>query len=146
MTHYRYGENHPIGYTEQLYTVKEHIYYSVYLEELRNGKWTPFESDEVYLEFVMLDARIRKYLKGDKGTFSIEFIVPDVHGVYQFRTKFRELGYSWISTADQVVVRHLRHDQFPRFLDCALPYYTSVFASIIGFLVFSFFFLYHKDK
>jgi len=93
----------------------------------------------------MLDPKVRKFLKNEKGAFFTEFMAPDVHGVYQFKVHFNQPGYTWINTATEVSVRPFRHNQYERFLPCAYPYYISVFLTILGFLIFSFYFLYHKD-
>ncbi len=150
ITHYKLSESIkpgslPKGYQELEYTIYEHLYYSIDIEELKNGEWVPFESSEVYVEFVMLDPYLRLYLQRDGKTFHVTFQIPDRHGVFQLKTKFNRPGYSGISTASKAPVRPFRHNEFERYLTSAIPYYSSVFATLIGFLTFSFLFLYHKE-
>ena len=135
----------PLGTLEAAYRVQDFAYYSIDIEELRNGKWLPYEGTTVYLEFVMLDPYIRRYLSRKGKTYYTTFQVPDVYGVFQFKTKSEEPGFSWISTASEAPVRPFRHDEYERFLVVASPYYASVFACVSSFLAFSFYFLYHKE-
>ena len=146
ITHYKQGENREKGYLEGEYTLNDDLYYSIDLEELKNGKWQQFKTNKAYLEFVMLEPKIRKYLEFKDGSLVAKFKAPDVHGVYQFKVFLYEPGYSWIETATKVTVRPYKHNQIERFLLCAYPYYASVFASMGGFLVFSFYFLYNKNS
>ena len=145
ITNHRIGEKHQKGFTENEYTINENIYYSIDIEEFKAGKWQEFKTDKGYVELVMLDPKIRKYLSYAHPSHFTTFQAPDVHGVYQFKFYFHEPGYSWINTATKATIRPYKHDKYERFLPCAYPYYSSVFASIGGFLVFSFLFLYHKD-
>ena len=145
ITHHKQTEKHKKGFLEGEYTVNEDLYYSIDIQELKDGQWEEYKSDKVYVEFVMLDPKVRKYLKSKNGSFFTKFKVPDVHGIYQFKVKINEPGFTWIETATKVTVRPYKHNQFERFLTCAYPYYASVFASMGGFLVFSFYFLYHKN-
>ena len=145
ITNYRIGEKHQKGFNELEYTINENLYYSIDIEEFKGSKWQEFKTDKGYLEFVMLDPKIRTYLTFKSPSHFTIFRAPDVHGVYQFKYHFHQQGYSWIDTATKVTVRPYKHDKYERFLPCAYPYYTSVFASIGGFLIFSFLFLYHKN-
>lgn len=45
-----------------------------------------------------------------------------------------------------MTIRPFKHNEYPRFLVGAYPYYGSIFATIIGLIVFSILFLLHKDK
>jgi oligosaccharyltransferase complex subunit beta len=131
---------------ESQYTINDTIHYHVDIEEWSDGGWKPFTSDKVYLELVMLDPYIRKYLTHDgRGRFSAKFQVPDVYGVFTFKTRLNEPGWHWLDIKDKVTVRPYRHDEYERFLTAAMPYYASVFASIAGFLWFSIKFLGHKE-
>eukprot|EP00358_Blepharisma_japonicum_P000421 CAMPEP_0202946426 /NCGR_PEP_ID=MMETSP1395-20130829/9223_1 /ASSEMBLY_ACC=CAM_ASM_000871 /TAXON_ID=5961 /ORGANISM="Blepharisma japonicum, Strain Stock R1072" /LENGTH=312 /DNA_ID=CAMNT_0049647021 /DNA_START=151 /DNA_END=1086 /DNA_ORIENTATION=- len=85
------------GYLEKEYTVKDKVYYSIDIEEY-DGKtktWKPFTSSKVYMDFIMLDPKIRKYLSNNNGLYYTEFVAPDVHGVYQFKVHFNQPGYTW---------------------------------------------------
>ena len=146
ITHYKESDPKPKGSTEGEYTINDDLFYSIDLEEFKSGSWQPFKTAKAYVEFVMLEPKIRKYLQFNAGSLSIKFKAPDVHGVYQFKTFLYEPGYTWIETASKATVRPFKHNQFERFLVCATPYYVSIFASIAGFLIFSFSFLFHKNS
>jgi len=150
ITHYRIqslsdAQRQAVGTLEVAYRVQDFAYYSVDIEEFRDGQWQAYPGSTVYIEFVMLDPYIRKYLSRSGKTFYTTFQIPDVYGVFQFKTKSEEPGFSWISTASEAPVRPFRHDEYERFLVVACPYYASVFACVGSFLVFSFYFLYHKE-
>ncbi|KAJ2244025.1 oligosaccharyl transferase glycoprotein complex, beta subunit, partial [Coemansia sp. RSA 1797] len=46
-------------------------------------------------------------------------------------------GLSNIDVRDVVGIRPPRHDEYPRFLSAAYPYYTSALALAVGFLALS---------
>lgn len=145
VTNHRTGEKHNKGYLEGEYTINDEVYYSIDIDEFKGDKWVEYKTENAYVEFVMLEPKIRKYLTFTSGSLFTKFKAPDVHGVYQFKVTLHEPGYSWIETANKATVRPYMHNQFERFLPCAYPYYASVFASMGGFLIFSFYFLYHKE-
>lgn len=145
ITHYETTTPRDKGYLEAEYSVNETIHYSIDIEEWDGQNWSPFHQPGVYMEFVMLDPYIRRYLQSAAGTYSLTFTAPDKYGVFQFKTHFDQPGYSWINTATMVPVRPLRHNEYERFLTAAMPYYSSVLGVLVGFVAFSFFFLFHKD-
>lgn len=93
----------------------------------------------------MLDPYIRRNMTIVNGTYEANFKLPDVYGMFTFRVVYRRHGYSYISSKDTVQVRPYRHDQYPRFLVIAYPYYANIFSMMISFVIFSVFFLYSKD-
>lgn len=60
-------------------------------------------------------------------TFSTEYKVPDRLGVYKFMVTYWRYGYTFLDEQLEVSVIQFRHDEFPRFLRVAYPYYLSVF-------------------
>mmetsp|Transcript_26156 Transcript_26156/g.46525 ORF Transcript_26156/g.46525 Transcript_26156/m.46525 type:complete len:400 (+) Transcript_26156:3618-4817(+) len=145
ITHYDTTTPRPKGYLEAEYSINNTIHYSIDIEQWDGQTWSPFKLPGVYMEFVMLDPYIRRYLESNEGTYSLTFTAPDKYGVFQFKTHFSQPGYSWVNTATLVPVRPLRHNEYERFLTAAYPYYSSVLSVLVGFVVFSFFFLFHKD-
>ena len=71
---------------------------------------------------------------------------PDVNGVYTFQIEITQPGYNLIHLTQKVVVNPTPYDHYPRFLECAYPYYLSAFSMMSGVLSMSFVFLYHDDK
>lgn len=102
------------------------------------GEWTwaPFVADDVQLEFVMLDPYVRTNMTTDgSGAFTARFKAPDRHGIYKFRIMYRRVGWSTVSVSEQVSVRPFRHNEYPRYLGQAMPYYATLFVLMAGFVV-----------
>ncbi|XP_075882604.1 dolichyl-diphosphooligosaccharide--protein glycosyltransferase 48 kDa subunit [Nelusetta ayraudi] len=142
VTHHRVGESSPPA----AYTVTDLVEYSVVIEMLSEGRWVPFDGDDIQLEFVRIDPFVRTYLKKNGGRYSVQFKLPDVYGVFQFKVDYNRLGYTHLYSATQVSVRPLQHTQYERFIPSAFPYYASVFSMMAGLFVFSIVFLHMKEK
>jgi oligosaccharyltransferase complex subunit beta len=90
----------------------------------------------------MLDPYIRTTLKqapssSSFGRFQANVRLPDVYGVFTLKVNYKRAGLSYILAEDQVSIRPFRHNEYPRFLTAAYPYYASTYSMIVGFLVFS---------
>jgi len=143
VTHHKVGETSP----PEAYTITDDVHYSIVVEELlEDGTWAPYKSDDVQMEFVRIDPFVRTPLALNGGAFSVDFKLPDVYGVFQFKVNYRKLGYTFLNSATQVSVRPLEHTQYERFILSAYPYYASAFSMMLGVFVFSLFFLYHKTE
>ncbi|EDL80873.1 rCG30980, isoform CRA_d [Rattus norvegicus] len=120
--------------------------YSIVIEQLSNGKWVPFDGDDIQLEFVRIDPFVRTFLKRKGGKYSVQFKLPDVYGVFQFKVDYNRLGYTHLYSSTQVSVRPLQHTQYERFIPSAYPYYASAFSMMAGLFLFSVVFLHMKEK
>jgi len=127
-----------------LYTIKDEIVYSVQIEEYNGHNWVPFQSNNVQLEFSMLDPYVRIPLKANKtpGLYTATFKAPDVYGVFSFKVDYFELGYSSLSLKTIQSVRPFRHDEYPRYIKTAYPYYTSATIMLAGVFVLFVFLLF----
>ena len=112
--------------------------YSIVIEQLSNGKWVPFDGDDIQLEFVRIDPFVRTFLKrkgkstsrgeaagrrsppparfqkamgnppghpcpsSPGGKYSVQFKLPDVYGVFQFKVDYNRLGYTHLYSSTQV--------------------------------------------
>jgi oligosaccharyltransferase complex subunit beta len=138
---------------EQLdwYRIKDNITYHINLSQYTGGIWTKYQADQVQLEIVMLDPYIRTNLqhvsasKGKSSEYYAELQLPDRYGVFTFKVDYKRPGWSYLLQADVVPIRPLRHNEYPRFLSAAYPYYTGAISMSIGFLVFCLVWLYNKD-
>eukprot|EP01039_Chlorochromonas_danica_P003857 gene3857-4214_t len=130
-----------------VYRIKDEIVYSMIVEEFRDGVWKPFHSSDMQMEFVMLDAYIRKTMIADpkSGLFLTTFTAPDSYGVFKFRVLYRRTGYSVIHAETQVSIRPFKHNEYERFIVSAYPYYSSSFSALVAFVIFSVLFLYSSD-
>lgn len=72
------------------------------IEQLSNGKWVPFDGDDIQLEFVRIDPFVRTFLKRKGGKYSVQFKLPDVYGVFQFKVDYNRLGYTHLYSSTQV--------------------------------------------
>ncbi|KAG2459017.1 dolichyl-diphosphooligosaccharide--protein glycosyltransferase 48 kDa subunit [Polypterus senegalus] len=140
--------HHPVGETTppSAYTITDLVEYSIVIEKLSEGKWIPFTGDDIQLEFVRIDPFVRTYLKRNGGKYSVQFKLPDVYGVFQFKVDYNRLGYTHLYSSTQVSVRPLQHTQYERFIPSAYPYYASVFSMMAGLFLFSVVFLHMKEK
>lgn len=104
--------------------------YSIVIEQLSEGRWVPFDGDDIQLEFVRIDPFVRTFLKrkGKRGScerhrtqprgarpllltclgpspggkYSVQFKLPDVYGVFQFKVDYNRLGYTHLYSSTQV--------------------------------------------
>lgn len=140
---HRYQEDK--GGQPTLYRVNDDVEFLVDISEYDGGKWLPYKADDVQVEFVMLNPYVRLPLKHDgKGTYSVQFKVPDVYGVFKYVVDYKRLGYSTVLLTHQVPVRPFKHNEYERFLLCAYPYYASAVSSMAAFFLVGWFFLYSK--
>jgi oligosaccharyltransferase complex subunit beta len=134
------------GEKPKMYTIKDQLKFSIVIEELVDGKWAPFNANDVQLEFIMLDPYVRVNLKNDgKGKFFTTFTAPDVYGIFTFKVDYHRVGYSGLTELARAPVRPFRHDQYERFIPSAFPYYAGAFSMLAGLFIFSVVFLYHQD-
>ncbi|KAF9973264.1 hypothetical protein BGZ73_003490 [Actinomortierella ambigua] len=130
------------------YRIKENMTYTIEMSEYHDDEWYPFVADDVQLELIMLDPYIRKTLERAEvdeastlGVYSTTVQLPDHYGVFKFTVNYKRPGLSYIESVTTVGIHPYRHDQYPRFISQAKPYYTSAASMGIGFLVFSFVYL-----
>ena len=130
-----------------VYRIKDYLTYSFDLFEFKNNQWVPFTADDVQLEFVMLDAYVRKTMTHDgKGRFSVTIQAPDAYGIFKFRVMYRRVGLSTITLNTQVSLRPYKHDEYERFILSAFPYYASSFSMMIGVFIITVLFLVTDKK
>jgi oligosaccharyltransferase complex subunit beta len=143
VSHHKEGEKQ----APASYTIIEPVVYTIEIEQLIDGQWRDFTGNDVQLEFVRIDPFVRVTLKSiGNGKFQAKFKIPDVYGVYQFKVDYNRVGFTHLYSTTQVSVRPLTHTQYERFIPSAYPYYASAFSMMFGVFVFSFVFLYYKEK
>ncbi|KAK9173914.1 Oligosaccharyltransferase 48 kDa subunit beta family protein [Cryptosporidium meleagridis] len=135
------------NYDETLnYTVEDVVRFSAKIYKFSNDKWENYNSEDIQLEFTMLDPYIRTYLKqseeeSQSSSFSSTFKIPEVWGVYKFVINHKRIGYNTISYESITTVRNYRHDQNERFSISAMPYYSAFILTIISFCYFTLLFI-----
>nr|XP_014348918.1 PREDICTED: dolichyl-diphosphooligosaccharide--protein glycosyltransferase 48 kDa subunit [Latimeria chalumnae] len=140
--------HHPVGETTppNAYTITDLVEYNIVIEKLSSGNWIPFDGEDIQLEFVRIDPFVRTFLKRNGGKYHVQFKLPDVYGVFQFKVDYNRLGYTHLYSSTQVSVRPLQHTQYERFIPSAYPYYASAFSMTVGLFLFSIVFLHMKEK
>ncbi|KAG0225470.1 hypothetical protein BGW42_004276 [Actinomortierella wolfii] len=126
------------------YRIKENMTYTIEISEYHDDEWWPYIADDIQLELIMLDPYIRKTLDrvdvgegSTLGVYTTTLQLPDHYGVFKFTVNYKRLGLSYIESVTTYGIHPFRHDQYPRFISQAKPYYTSAASMGVGFLVFS---------
>ena len=142
--HHLAGESEP----PEAYTITDEVVYTITLEELKDGKWVSFTPSDVQLEFFRLDPFVCTALKKSTNgkTLTLQFKLPDVYGIFQFKVDYNRLGYTHFFSTTQVSVRPFTHLQYERFIASAYPYYISAFSMMVGVVLFSCVFLNYREK
>lgn len=130
------------------YRIKDNLIFEVDLEERNvDGTFRPFRATDVQLEFIRLDPYHRIVLKQERPespVYKAALVVPDTLGVYKFKVAYQRYGYSRIEAETIVSCIQFRHDEYPRFLNIAFPYYLNVFLIMAAGFLFIAFFLYSE--
>ncbi|RHZ86150.1 hypothetical protein Glove_54g9 [Diversispora epigaea] len=150
-------QHHKEGETEQLetYRIKDNITYTIEISEYANDQWQAFNGTDVQFEAIMLDPYIRKTLTplpvtsspdSESRKFITNIQLPDVYGVFTFRVNYKRPGYTYIDDKSVVAIRPFRHNEYPRFISAAYPYYTVTASMIVAFLTFSTVWIFNEDS
>ncbi|KAJ3272650.1 hypothetical protein HDV01_005397 [Terramyces sp. JEL0728] len=139
--HHRNGEADQHG----IYRIKDDMVYELELLKLENGKYSPFTPADAQFEAVMLDPYIRQTMKPKGNKLVAEFRLPDHYGVFTFKVEYKRHGLTYLNINETVQIRPFRHDQYPRFLTVANPYYVNVWSMFAAFFLFTAVVLYHRD-
>ena len=141
--------NNNEGKSLETYRIKDYLeYYIDILEyDYKTNSWKNYESDDVQLSFIMMNPYYINQMKRlyNKPTYYVKFRAPEKHGVFKFIVDYHRTGYSYIFSSTKVPLRPFYHNEFPRFIPCAYPYYLSVFVILGAFIIFSILFLYGKE-
>ena len=112
------------------------------LSSFDGEKWGPHVMDDLQLDVTMLDPYLRiamsPVLTGPANTtrFSSQFRAPDKHGVFTLRVDYRRSGWSYIKEESVVSITPPRHDEYPRFIGGATPYYLGALSVSVATLIF----------
>ena len=143
--------NNNKGESLDTYRIKDYLeYYIDILEyDYTTDSWKNYVSDDIQLTFLMMNPYYinqMKRLSNNKPTYYVKFRAPEKHGVFKFLVDYHRTGYSYIFSSTKVPLRPFYHNEFPRFLPCAYPYYTAVFVILGSSILFSILFLYGKEN
>ena len=127
------------------YRIKDLVEFEVNVEDRKaDGSFVPFSTNDLQLEFIRLDPFHRVFLKqeGSSSNYKATIAVPDTLGIYKFKISHRRYGYTLLEEETLVSCIQFRHDEYPRFLNVAMPYYLNVFILMGAGFLFIVFFLY----
>lgn len=143
--HYKTSE--PEVENRTLYRINDEVSYSVGVSELQNNNWVPYkpasEDDVLQLSFTMLDPyqRLNLTLVGprsstdngpvDMNVFSVDFTIPDHHGMFTFDFDYKREGLSFLVDKKVVAVRHLANDEYKRSWDITNAWVYIISASLV---------------
>ncbi|KAI0657230.1 dolichyl-diphosphooligosaccharide-protein glycosyltransferase [Cubamyces menziesii] len=136
--HHRVNETLP----RETYTINDRVTYTAYISKFNPelDLWEPYSNiKDMQLEFTMLDPHIRTALPpvpGEPGKYSVTFRVPDRHGVFKFVVDYKRKGSTYLESTTVVPVVPPRHDEYPRFLSAAWPYYAGAISTSAAFVIF----------
>ncbi|KAL3896718.1 MAG: hypothetical protein SGCHY_003893 [Lobulomycetales sp.] len=136
------------GQQHGIYRIKDEMTYSLGIQQLdaATGTWTPYTANDVQFQVKMLDDYLRLPMTSDsQGMYRVNFTLPDVYGVFTFKTSYWRHGLTYLDAADIVQVRPYRHDDYPRFLSSAWVYYVNVASMMGAFLALCAVWLFHRD-
>lgn len=140
--HYRKGESTP----REAYTKKDDVTYEITIQHYQTrgnqSRWGNWDGAGVQLEFTMLDPHIRKELmpvgvRPDGTTYRASFRAPDRHGVFKFVVNHFRPGWTFLEASDRASVVPLRHDEHPRWIAGAYPFYAGCLSTSAAFLFFT---------
>lgn len=128
--------------------------YSISLSEYSWDSWKPFTipaDDALQLEFSMLSPFHRLSLSqisatGDAAVYGTSFVLPDQHGIFNFRVNYKRPFLTSVDEKNTVSVRHIAHDEWPRsfVISGAWPWISGIGATVTGFVAFVAVWLYSK--
>ncbi|KAL5512057.1 WBP1 [Sanghuangporus vaninii] len=144
---HRHADANETDVFPERYKINDQVRYDVNISKWNPdaGEWESYSGlSDLQLEFTMLDPHIRIALPADKcisgrcsGTYSASFRAPDRHGVFKFVLDYKRRGWTFLHSAITVPVIPPRHDQYPRFLSAAWPYYAGAISTSAGFVLFA---------
>jgi oligosaccharyltransferase complex subunit beta len=118
------------------YTVNDTIHVELDLMENRGQEWRPHVTDKLQAQFVMLDPHVRQPMKHTGGGhYELTIRAPDVYGAFKWVIDYKTPGFSPVSLSEVTPLRPLRHNEYPRFILQAYPYYAALISVSVGFFV-----------
>ncbi|KAM0470415.1 hypothetical protein ACHAPX_009945 [Trichoderma viride] len=137
-----------------IYRIKNDVSYNISLSEWSWDKWVPFtlpQDDVLQLEFSMLSPfhrlnLARRRTTGDAAVYGVSFILPDQHGIFNFKVNYKRPFLTNIEEKNTVSVRHFAHDEWPRsfVISGAWPWISGIGATVSGFVGFCAIWMYSK--
>ncbi|RPB22395.1 Dolichyl-diphosphooligosaccharide-protein glycosyltransferase 48kDa subunit [Terfezia boudieri ATCC MYA-4762] len=139
-----------------IYRIKTDVTFEITLSEYAMDRWIPFQlplNDSLQLEFTMLDPYYRLNLvptvtSVNSTTFSVNFIVPDQHGIFAFRINYKRPYITYIDEKIQVTLRHMAHNEWTRSyaISGSWVWLGGLASTVIGWVAFVALWLYSVPR
>lgn len=80
------------------------------------------------------------------ATYGITFVLPDQHGIFNFKVNYKRPFLTYLDEKNTVSVRHIAHDEWPRsyVISGAWPWISGIAATVSGFVGFCAIWMYSK--
>lgn len=84
----------------------------------------------------------------DSATYSVNFTLPDQHGIFAFRTNYKRPYVTYIDEKVQVTLRHFAHDEWTRSyaISGSWVWLGGLASTVIGWVAFVILWLYSVPK
>ncbi|KTW28993.1 dolichyl-diphosphooligosaccharide-protein glycotransferase [Pneumocystis jirovecii RU7] len=143
--------NKTLHTSPNVYKIKDKVVFEIVFSQYKNNSWNPFVASDIQLELIMLDPYIRTTLKeasrtSNSSVYSTVVSLVDRYGIFHFKVNYKRPGLSYIEERSTITIRHYKHDEYPRYLFIAFPYYIGVATTIFAFLLFCFVWLFSIDQ
>ena len=119
--------NNNEGKTLDTYRIKDYLefYIDILEYDYKTDTWKNYESDDVQLTFLIMNPYYINQMKRilGKPTYYVKFRAQEKHGVFKFIFDYHRTGYTYIFSSTKIPLRPFYHNEFPRFIPCAYPYY-----------------------
>ncbi|KAK4162445.1 Dolichyl-diphosphooligosaccharide--protein glycosyltransferase subunit wbp1 [Cladorrhinum sp. PSN259] len=137
-----------------IYRIKNNVSYTISLSEYAYETWSAFNvpaNDAIQLEFSMLSPFHRLPLNFDKtlstkdaAVYSVDFVLPDQHGIFNFKVNYKRPFLSNVEEKNTVSVRHMAHNEWPRSfaISGAWPWIAGIAVTVTGWIGFCALWLY----
>ncbi|EAT45237.1 AAEL003468-PA, partial [Aedes aegypti] len=102
-----------------------------------DGKWQPFQVNDIQLEFVRIDPFVRTTLSHIGGGRFRPYSRSPMCMASKFKVDYDRIGYAHLYSTTQVSVQPPTLTQYERFIP-AYPYYVSTYSMMVGNAFFSF--------
>ncbi|KAI9222195.1 Oligosaccharyltransferase 48 kDa subunit beta-domain-containing protein [Blastocladiella britannica] len=126
-----------------MYRIRDTITYNITLQQWTVDRWRPYlvaAGDQLQWSATMLDPYLRlpmslAFTTATAATYTVTAQLPDVYGVFTLAVQHARAGWTWIDHAETISIRPFRHNEYPRWLTVAWPYYAAVVMQSVAALV-----------
>ena len=99
----------------------------VTLQKSQTTNNTPFQPNDMQVELRLMETMVRvDLIPTPDGCLTSGVIqLPSKHGIYTLAIRYQRRGYSHFIHNERIVIRTLKHDEYPRVKYAATPYYIA---------------------